>query len=100
MNDRSWSFFSVAATLRPTQKTTASQSRPPRRTGVTTVMAVALPSTLAMAPTIREFRPAVALQGSRAARRPLEAWTRAPRGTVGHMADEETEFEALAEGET
>ena len=44
-----WSFFSVQVTLRPTQNTSASRKRPPCRTGVSTVIAVALPSTLATA---------------------------------------------------
>src|SRR5215210_4125667 len=49
MNESCWSFSSVAVTWRPTQNTTASRKRPPCRTGVTTVIAVALPSTFATA---------------------------------------------------
>ena len=39
----------MAVTWRPTQNTSASRNRPPCRTGVTTVIAVALPSTFATA---------------------------------------------------
>src|SRR5687768_13091413 len=48
MNESIWSFFSVAVTLRPTQKTSGSSSRPAGLYGVRTVIAVALPSTLAI----------------------------------------------------
>ncbi len=39
----------MEVTWRPTKKTIASRNRPPCRTGVTTVIAVALPSTFAIA---------------------------------------------------
>src|SRR5437764_14349276 len=47
MNDRVWSFFSVSVMLRPAQNTSHRSSGPPRRTGVSTVIAVAFPSTFA-----------------------------------------------------
>src|SRR5687768_7374083 len=49
MNESVWSFFSVQVTLRPIQNTTGSRSRPVRLYGLRTVIAVALPSTLAIA---------------------------------------------------
>ena len=52
MNESIWSFFSVAVTFRPTQKTIGSSSRPVGLYGVRTVIAVALPSTLAIVPTL------------------------------------------------
>ena len=60
MNESFWSFLSVAVTLRPTQNTIASSKRPLGLTGVRTVIAVALPSTLAIEPTLSaasDFRP-------------------------------------------
>jgi hypothetical protein len=47
MNESVWSFFSVSEMLRPAQNTSQSSSGPPRRTGVSTVIAVAFPSTFA-----------------------------------------------------
>ena len=49
MNESVCSFSSVEVTWRPTKNTSASRKRPPCRTGVTTVIAVALPSTFATA---------------------------------------------------
>src|ERR1700759_2082176 len=47
MNESCWSFLSVSVMLRPAQNTSQSSSGPPRRTGVSTVIAVAFPSTFA-----------------------------------------------------
>src|SRR5919106_940393 len=52
MNESICSFLSVAVTFRPIQKTIGSSSRPVGLYGVRTVIAVALPSTLAIAPTL------------------------------------------------
>src|SRR3954470_12321949 len=48
MKESIWSFSSVNVRCRPAQKTSASTSGPCRFTGVSTVIAVALPSTLAI----------------------------------------------------
>ena len=53
MNDSVSSFSSVRLMLRPAQNTKPQQQRPPRLTGVITVIAVALPSTLATARALR-----------------------------------------------
>ena len=52
MNESICSFLSVAVTFRPTQNTIGSSSRPAGLYGERTVIAVALPSTLAIEPTL------------------------------------------------
>ena len=47
MKERIWSFLSVNVRFRPAQKTIHNRIVPPRLTGVSTVIAVALPSMFA-----------------------------------------------------
>src|SRR6201990_917795 len=79
MNESVWSFLSVSVMLRPAKNPSHSSNGPPRRTGVSTVIAVAFPSTFA---TCEPYPRTMAVARSSSRRDELRAFLRSRRARL------------------